>query len=108
MKKEKTHIGSIIEQKFRESSMTVQEFSNKINRERTTVYGIFKRETIDIETLIRISHALNFDFINEIYFNQKTVLQKPQTIFIAVEVDKNLLSKLDLPDNFIQLFQKTE
>jgi predicted transcriptional regulator len=62
------HLGSLIRQKLSENSMSIQDFSDKINCHRTTVYDIFKRKSIDIEQLIRISKVLDFDFIHEIYF----------------------------------------
>jgi transcriptional regulator with XRE-family HTH domain len=100
------HIGSIIKQKFTESSMTIKEFSNKINCDRTTVYDIFKRKSIDVEKLIKISQVLNYNFIEEIYFKRNSItISIPPTIFIAVEIDKHLLKNLNLPNNFIQLIK---
>ena len=93
------YIGSIIKQKFIESSMNIQEFANRINCDRTTVYGIFKRKSIDTERLIRISEALDFDFVNEIYYEKNTLLEKPQKILITIAIDKEKLEK----DIFINL-----
>jgi transcriptional regulator with XRE-family HTH domain len=102
------YIGNIIKQKLAESSMTVTEFADKINCDRTTVYDIFKRKSIDIEQLIKISQALNFDFINEIYLKQpaKICPHPNDTVFIAIEIDKNTLRELDLPDSIIQLVKR--
>jgi len=66
------HIGSIIKKVLKEKSMTITEFARKINRERTTAYDIFERKSIDIELLIKISKVLDYDFIHEVYFPQKT------------------------------------
>ncbi|MCL2596879.1 MAG: helix-turn-helix domain-containing protein [Paludibacter sp.] len=66
------HIGNIIRQKLKENSMSITDFANKIHCERTTVYDIFERKSIDSELLIRISEVLNFDFYNEIYLNKDT------------------------------------
>ena len=100
------YIGAIIEQKFLESGMSIQEFSVKILRDRTTVYDIFKRKTLDTERLILISQALNFDFINEVYFEKETIPEKPQKKFIALEIDEALFQRLNLPDEFLKLVQK--
>jgi transcriptional regulator with XRE-family HTH domain len=99
------HIGNIIKQKLAESSMTVKEFADKINCDRTTVYDIFKRKSIDVERLVKISQVLNFDFINEIYLKQpaKILPHTGETIFIAIEIDKNILRETDLPDSFLRL-----
>ena len=99
------HIGLIIKQKVMENSMTIKEFADRINSERTTVYHIFKQKSIDIDKLIIISEALNYDFIFEIYVKEKITCHT-EKIFIAVEVDFNSLQQLILPDNFIQLVKK--
>jgi len=96
------HIGSIIKQKLEESSMSMKEFAGRIKCERTTVYNIFERKSIDSELLLRISQALNFDFYNEVYLNnEKNNFSKK--ILIAIEIDEKNIDKLDLPDNFTKL-----
>jgi len=107
MKNMHIHIGPIIKQKVKESSLTVKEFADRINCERTTVYNIFKQKSIDIEKLMKISEALNYDFITEVYLKQNGKITLPaKTIFIAVEVDSDSLKQLTLPDDFIQLIKK--
>ncbi|MCL1933298.1 MAG: helix-turn-helix domain-containing protein [Candidatus Azobacteroides sp.] len=101
------HIGSIIKQKVMESSMTIKEFADKINCERSTVYYIFKQKSIDIEKLMEISDVLDYDFISEIYTKQNNkITHSAPTVFIAVEVDPDSLQQLSLPDEFIQLLKK--
>ena len=100
------YIGAIIEQKFLETGMSIQEFSVKILRDRTTVYDIFKRKTIDTERLLLISQVLNFDFINEVYFERETLPKKPQKKFIALEIDDENFQKLNLTDEFLKLVQQ--
>jgi len=97
------HIGSIIQQKFEESSMTIREFADRINCERTTVYHIFKYKSIDIEKLIKISEVLNYDFISEVYQKEN---HSSQTVFVAVEVDADSLQQLNLPADFVRLIKK--
>ena len=101
------HIGSIIKQKVMESSMTVKEFADRINCERTAVYHIFGQKSIDIEKLMKISEVLDYDFISEVYTkqNEKTT-HHHQTVFIAIEVDEDSLQQLTLPNNFIKLIKK--
>jgi len=100
-------IGPIIKQKVLESSLTITEFASRINCERTTVYHIFKQPSIDIERLIKISEVLNYDFINEIYLKKKVETPPPKkTVFIAIELDIELLRQLKLPDGFIRLIKE--
>jgi len=93
------HIGSIVEEKFKEKSMTITEFADKIHRERSTVYSIFARKSIDIELLIDISKALDYDFIRKVYYDEET----SPTVFIAVKTHEDELKKWNLPQEFIRL-----
>jgi len=97
------HIGSVINQKLSESSMSIKEFANRINCQRTTVYNIFERKSIDSEQLFRISEALNFDFYSELYLEKKTT-QFSKKIFIAVEIEEEKIGNFTLPDELIKLF----
>ena len=93
------HIGTMIQKKLTEKSMTITEFAAKINKERTTVYDIFERKSIDTELLIEISKALSYDFIRQIYYEEET----SPTLFIAVKTTEDEVEKLDLPEIFIRL-----
>jgi len=106
MKKEIT-IGSIIRQKVEESPLTIQEFADRINLHRTSVYHLFTKETIDIERLKQISEVLGYDFINEIYQKQDADSDHPkQPVFTTIEIDAEILQKLNLPDDFLLLIKK--
>ena len=96
------HIGNIIKQKFEETSMSITDFAKKIHCERTVVYDIFERKSIDTELLIRISEGLNFDFYNEIYLNKNTN-NFPKKVLIAFEIEEKNIDKSDLPDKLIKL-----
>jgi len=96
------HIGSIIEQKVKESSMTIKEFADKISCERSTVYDIYERKSIDSELLIRISEALNFDFYSETYLNKKTT-HFSKKVLIAFEIEEKNIANIDLPDGLRKL-----
>lgn len=56
------HIGKIIEEELRRQERTVTWLADKISCERTNVYSIFKRDSIDTQLLVRISLALNHNF----------------------------------------------
>lgn len=59
------HIGKTIEQVLREQGRSVSWFAKQICCERTNVYGIFQRASIDTELLLRISRVLSYDFFEE-------------------------------------------
>jgi predicted transcriptional regulator len=93
------HIGKIIERKLAEKSMTKTELADKISKERSTVYDIFDRKSVDTELLIDISKALDYDFIRNIYYGEKT----SPTIFVAVKMEEDELKNLHLPNEFVRL-----
>lgn len=59
------HIGQLVKSVFDESGMTVSELARKLHCERTNVYTIFRRRTIDVELLAKLSKALNYNFLDE-------------------------------------------
>lgn len=56
------HIGKLIEAELRRQERPVSWFARKLYCERTNVYDIFKRRSIDTEMLLRISVVLQHDF----------------------------------------------
>ena len=62
----KLHVGHLIKTVFDESGMTVSELARRINLERTSVYGIFERPSVDVILLANISRALNHNFLQDI------------------------------------------
>ena len=60
------HIGQMIKAVFDESGMTVAEFARQIHLERSTVYGIFERPSLDSMLLARISLVLGHNFLSDV------------------------------------------
>lgn len=56
------HIGSIIKEKFDKLGLPVSWFAKQLCCDRTNVYSIFKRESIDTALLVKISTILKHDF----------------------------------------------
>jgi len=55
MIKNNIHIGKIIKEVFETRNLSIQEFSELLNYERTNIYSIFNRKSIDIDVLLKIS-----------------------------------------------------
>ena len=94
------HIGSIIEKKLTEKSMTKTELAERINRSRSDVNDILKRKSIDTRLLIDISKVLEYDFIHNVYYKYKEEYTAP-TVYIAFQIKENEIR--DLPEKFIRL-----
>jgi len=60
------HIGHLIKSVFDESGMTISEFARQIHLERSTIYGIFERPSIDSMLLAKISLVLKHNFLSDI------------------------------------------
>jgi predicted transcriptional regulator len=60
------HYGQAVKKKLKERGMSVSEFSRRINRSRSDVYDIFKRDFIDIPLLQKISKVLCNNFMRNI------------------------------------------
>ena len=59
------HIGHLIKSVFDESGMSVSELARQLHCERTNVYTIFKRRTVDVELLAMLSEILNHNFLDD-------------------------------------------
>jgi hypothetical protein len=58
------HIGSVIEQEFHRQGRSASWFANQLCCDRTNVYSIFRRESIDSAMLFKISQILNHNFFD--------------------------------------------
>lgn len=56
------HIGKVIEKVLRDQGKTVTWLARSLYCDRTNVYKIFQRESVDSEMLYRISKILSHDF----------------------------------------------
>lgn len=64
--KTKMTIGEKIEYEVRKQEFSITEFARLINCKRNNVYNIFKRNTIDIELLAKISKVLSYNFFADL------------------------------------------
>ncbi len=58
------HIGQEIKAVLDQQGRKISWFADKLYCDRTNVYNIFKRPSIDTELLLRISLTLNFNFFS--------------------------------------------
>lgn len=91
------HIGRLIKTVFERSGMTVSEFARRLNCERTNIYTIFKRRTIDVELLINISKILNYNFFEDILKETNLNIKTTHDINIRIQ---------DCPKEKIKIFEE--
>lgn len=58
------HIGSLIKAELDRQERSVSWFARKLCCDRTNVYKLFRRPTIDTEQLLRVSQILHHDFFS--------------------------------------------
>ncbi|MDO4929904.1 MAG: XRE family transcriptional regulator [Bacteroidales bacterium] len=60
------HLGKLIEEELRRQERSVAWFSRKLYCDRSNVYDIFKRPSIDSLLLLRICQILKYNFFKEL------------------------------------------
>ena len=58
------HIGEEIRKELYRQERTISWFARKLFCDRSNVYDIFKRKSIDTDLLMRISNILEYDFFS--------------------------------------------
>ena len=60
------NIGKHVEEILRKQGKSAVWLASQIPCERTNVYNIFKRKSMDVRLLMRISEVLKYDFFKEL------------------------------------------
>ena len=94
------HIGQLINTVFERSGMSVSEFARQLNCERTNVYTIFKRRTIDVELLVNISKVLEYNFFEDVL--KETNLNTKTTHDINIKLQDCSEDKIMILKEFLE------
>ena len=98
------HIGQLIKTVFERSGMTVSDFARLLNCERTNIYTIFKRKSIDVELLINISKILRYNFFEDIL--KETDLNVKTTHDINIKLQDCPDEKITILKEFLEKMKK--
>jgi len=60
------HIGEKIQEVLREKRIPVSEFARLVHSDRSNMYRILSRESIDTSILYRYSRVLNYNFFRDL------------------------------------------
>lgn len=60
------HIGKHIKQKLAEQGRTSSWLAQQLSYNRTTMYKIYDKASIDTQMLLRISRIMEYDFFNDL------------------------------------------
>lgn len=60
------HVGNMIKKELKAQGRTVTWLAQAVHMERSSIYKIFDRNSIDVGLLVRISLVINHDFFDDI------------------------------------------
>lgn len=71
-------IGGLIKEELEKQERTISWFARKLSCDRSNVYRLFQKDSIDTNMLTRISILLNHDFFLDLseYMKEKSLSQK--------------------------------
>ena len=58
------HVGSLIKEELKRQERSISWFARKLYCDRSNVYDIFRRKSIDTELLLKICLILDYDFFS--------------------------------------------
>lgn len=59
------HIGQLVKSVFDDRHLSVSELARQLHCDRSNVYSIFQRRSIDVELLAKLSKILHYNFLEE-------------------------------------------
>lgn len=82
------HIGEKIKSRAKELRIGPTELGKMINTSKQNVYGIYKRKSIDVEMLKKISKALDYDFFHYYITARLPLLEEEKGAYSFQEFNK--------------------
>ncbi|MBQ8521281.1 MAG: XRE family transcriptional regulator [Bacteroides sp.] len=68
------HIGKLIKQKLAEQGKTTLWLAQELSYNRTTMYKIYDKASLDTQMLLRISRIMKYDFFKDLSQELETAL----------------------------------
>lgn len=91
-------IGQLIQERVKAQNLNVTDLAKAIGTERTNVYDIFKRDSIDTALLKKIGQILHYDFFQD--------LLEPETIkeiVIRNSITKKVYVEMSLTEDEVRM-----
>ena len=92
---------------FDKSGLSVAEFARRIHCERTNVYKIFNRQSIDVETLVKISEALQYNFLSDVMKHYGLSAKYCTNLSLNITLDDLSEENVDSLSKFLAMFRNT-
>lgn len=108
----KKNIGQIIKERLDASDMEVTAFAKAIARERSNVYDIFKRDSIDTKLLKKIGQVLKHDFFQDL-LEEETIEKikltnsvKKAKVLLELEISEDQMMSIGFDEKVFKILNK--
>lgn len=103
-------IGQLIKERVTAKNIAVTEFAKEIGVERSNVYDIFKRDSIDTKLLKKIGHVLDYDFFQDLLEDdtRRTLCLKNNVeniVYVPVHLSEQEMNQLSIRDKVIDVLK---
>ncbi|OJU49708.1 MAG: hypothetical protein BGN96_10600 [Bacteroidales bacterium 45-6] len=105
-------IGQIIRERVDAVNMEVTVFAKAINKERSNVYDIFKRDSIDTSLLKKIGQVLDYDFFQH-FIEKKTIerlkmndISKKAKVLVELEISEDEIMSIGFEEKVFKILNK--
>lgn len=102
----KVHIGELVKNVFDKNDMSVSELARRLHCERTNVYAIFRRSSIDIELLAKLSRILNHNLLEDAIKLYNLTETERLNITVNLSFDKQTAEKNHQLSQFLEELRK--
>jgi len=107
-------IGELIRARVDALNMDVKAFAKAIQKERSNVYDIFKRDSIDTKLLEKIGQVLQYDFFQDML--QESTIEKLRInqaakkakILVEIELSEDEIKKIGLDEKIFKILKNGE
>ena len=103
----KKKIGQLIKDRVKAENLKVTDFAKMIGAERTNVYDIYKRSSIDTELLKKIGQVLHYDFFQDLLEPEtvkEIVLRHAMTnkVYVELSLTDDEVKSLGIEDRVVK------
>jgi hypothetical protein len=105
-------IGQLIKEHVESSNMEVTTFAKAINKERSNVYDIYKRDSIDTSLLKKIGHVLQYDFFQHL-IEEETIakikiseITKKSKVLLEIEISEDEMMRIGFDEKVLKILNK--
>lgn len=105
-------IGQLIKERVEACNIEVTAFAKALKKERSNIYNIFNRDSIDTKLLKNIGHILNYDFFQE-FLEDSTIEKikidqatKKAKVLLEIEISEDEIMKIGFDEKVFKILNK--